>query len=146
MRCALASLLLTLACGCSAAEVLDTTHSAAVIATPAAVAYLVNPVAGILVLVASATTEMLIPDGTEEHIREARQDVVAQLEDPNSTEPLPARLQRLKDELDTSGLALKQITDLVDKAIIAAALIAAAIVGFQLYHYWKGSLVSRKKQ
>ena len=132
-------LLLTLLCGCSAAEILDTTHATSVIAAPAAVAYAINPVAGSLVLVTAAAAELFIPDGTEEHIREARRDILSKLEDPNSTEPLPARLQNLKDELEQGETAFTAFREWLSDILFWAAIIICASVAFQLWHFWFGS-------
>jgi len=142
VRGALAGLLLTLG-GCSAAEVLDTTHSAAVIAGPAAIVYLINPAAGVVALAATAAAELLIPNGTEEHVREARRDVVATLEDENSTEPLPARLQRLKDEMEQGESAFLKFQEWLGDVLLWAAVIVSLSVAFQLWHYWYGSRKSR---
>jgi hypothetical protein len=142
VRGALASLLLTLG-GCSAAEVLDTTHSATVIVAPAAIVYLINPAAGVVALAATAAAELMVPDGTEEHIREARRDVVAKLEDADSTEPLPARLQKLKDELEAGESAFLTFREWLGDVLFWAAVVIGASVIFQLWHFWTGSRKSR---
>ena len=142
MRGALAGLLLTLG-GCSAAEVLDTTHSATVIVGPAAIVYLINPAAGVVALAATAAAELFVPDGTDERVREARRDLVSKLEDPDSNEPLPARLQKLKDELEQGETAFMAFREWLGDILFWAAIIIGASVAFQLWHFWFGSRKSR---
>ncbi len=142
MRGALASLLLILG-GCSAADIQDGTHKAAVITVPTALAYLFNPWAAPVVLGATAAMEFLIPDGTEEHVREGKRELIDRLEDERSTEPLPARLQRIKDEVDAAGSLGKDLAAFLDRVLVWGGLLVAGVVGFQLWHFWFGSLRSR---
>ena len=142
MRGALAGLLLTLG-GCSAAEVLDTTHSSAVIVGPAAIVYLINPAAGVVALAATAAAELMVPDGTEEHVREGKREVIDRLEDEDSTEPLPARLQRLKDELAAGEEAFAAFQERLSDVLFWASIIIGASMAFQLWHFWTGSRKSK---
>ena len=109
------------------------------IAAPTAVAYLFSPWAAPAVAVAVGVTELMVPDGTEEHVREGKREMIAKLEDEDSNEPLPARLQRPKDEVDAAGSLGKDLAAFLDRLLIFGGLAVAAILLFQLWHYWTGS-------
>lgn len=142
MRAAL--LLILLVGGCSQVTVKDTIHNLAVPTAAAIPAYLFFPLAGPVVFATTLAAELLIEDGTKEAVKEGQRDLIDILNEEGDTTPLPRRLERLKKTAeDAEGLG-ERVSAAFDAALFWGALAVALIFGFQLWHYFTGSRVSRK--
>ncbi len=143
MRAALLILPLLLG-GCSQVTVKDTIHTLSVPTAAAIPAYMFVPIAAPVVFAVTLAAELLIEDGTTEAVKEGQRDLIDILNDEDNTTPLPRRLARLqKTAEDAEGLG-ERIAAAFDAALFWGALAVALVFGFQLWHYFTGSRVSRK--
>jgi len=101
------------------------------------------------------TSEIFVSKGTDDARKEGAADLWAVLNGDDPDTPLPKRLQRQAERVESVAQAVEEAqgetSNWLDDikrgfwtAVLIASAVAALILSFVLWHYWSGSRVSRK--